>query len=458
MTSQMPAVLARLAAGGMVVVADGAGRENEGDLVLPAAAASANALAFMLRHGSGIVCAPMPGDHADRLELPAMVGVNTDPHGTAFTVSVDATATGTGISASDRGDTLRALADTATDPSDLNRPGHVFPLRACDGGVIERQGHTEAATDLVRLAGVGPVAAITELVGDDGIPLHGSAIADFAYEHDLPFLSVDDVIAWRRTHELHHTADARLPLVGHDFSAHSVKVADGIEHVVLALGDVAGASELEAAPLVRIHSECLTGDVFGSQRCDCGDQLAYSLDAITSEGCGLLVYLRGQEGRGIGLAHKLQAYALQDAGADTVDANLQLGLPADAREYDAAAAILGDFGVRRLRLLTNNPAKITALADLGFAATRVAIPSQVTAQNLTYLRTKRDRMGHHLLLPTTAAEPVDRGYAGPATADRSTERARRSLHDTGTTNVPRLSGSSVVPARQGPAASNVGVT
>jgi 3,4-dihydroxy 2-butanone 4-phosphate synthase/GTP cyclohydrolase II len=358
-------------------------------------------MAFFLRHGSGIVCAPMSGERATALALPPMVENNTDAHRTAFTVTVDHADVGTGISAADRTRTVLALADPATRPADLRRPGHVFPLRARPGGVLARPGHTEAATDLVSLAGSGGVAVITELVGDDGVPLAGNAVRDFARRHGLPHLDVADLVRHRRrTHRLvHRTGRARLPTDHGLFEASCYRsTLDGVEHVALTTGDLAAANSSPAGVLVRVHSECVTGDLFGSHRCDCGSQLRAALDAIAAEGAGALVYLRGHKGRGIGLGHKLQAYQLQDQGRDTVDANLELGLPVDARDYGAAAAILAELGISRVRLITNNPRKCSDLDGIELVA-RVASRPSPTPENLAYLATKRDRMGHLLDLP-----------------------------------------------------------
>jgi 3,4-dihydroxy 2-butanone 4-phosphate synthase/GTP cyclohydrolase II len=402
-TDPVREALAVLSAGGMVVVADERDREDEADLIMAAAEVTPERMAFFLRHGSGIVCAPMTDERANALGLPLMVEENTESHGTAFTVTVDHVGVGTGISATDRAATVRALADPATTPDDLARPGHVFPLRARAGGVLKRAGHTEAATDLLSLAGVGDVGVITELVDDSGVPLTGVASRAFAAAHDLPFLHVEDLVRARRrdTTLVTRTGSAELPLAAARFTAHAyTSVLDGVDHLALTLGDVGLASQNPGGALVRVHSECLTGDMLGSQRCDCGHQLHQAIDLIAAEGTGAIVYLRGHEGRGIGLGHKMRAYALQDDGHDTVDANSALGLPVDSREYGVGAAILADLGVRRMRLITNNPHKYVGLAgfDLDIVA-RVRTSVGVTADNLAYLRTKRDRMGHDLELP-----------------------------------------------------------
>jgi 3,4-dihydroxy 2-butanone 4-phosphate synthase / GTP cyclohydrolase II len=395
------AAVAHLARGGVVVVADDADRENEGDLVCAAEFVTEATTAFFLRHGSGIVCTPMSDERADALGLPLMVDENTESHRTAFTVTVDHADVGSGISAADRTRTVRALADRTTRPHELRRPGHVFPLRARDGGVLTRPGHTEAATDLVSLAGLGGVAVITELVGDDGVPLAGGALHDFARRHGLPYLDVADLVRYRRRSDrlVRLTGHARLPTDHGTFEVSCFRsTLDGIEHVALTMGDLAVANAAADGVLVRVHSECVTGDLFGSHRCDCGSQLRTALGMIAAEGAGAVVYLRGHEGRGIGLGHKLQAYQLQDRGRDTVDANIELGLPVDGRDYGVGAAILAELGVDRIRLITNNPHKYTGLHDVELVG-RVASRASVTPENIAYLATKRDRMGHLIELP-----------------------------------------------------------
>jgi 3,4-dihydroxy 2-butanone 4-phosphate synthase/GTP cyclohydrolase II len=403
-----------LAAGGIVVVADDSDRENEGDLIVAASLITVAQMAFLLRHGSGIVCAPMTEERADALNLPLMVSANTESHGTAFTVTVDAHDVGTGISAADRVATVRALADPATRHTELRRPGHLFPLRSRPGGVLKRSGHTEATTDLLAAAGLPPVGVITELVADDGEPLRGDRIRAFAETHNLPFLHIADLVRVRRatTRLVTCTAQAALPVhpVGPDgaraeesteFRVRSyTSLLDGVEHMALTLGDVGSAGGSARGALVRVHSECLTGDVFGSLRCDCGDQLDQALAMVAAEGVGAIVYLRGHEGRGIGLGHKLRAYALQEHGHDTVDANLALGLAVDSRDYGIGAAILADLGIRRMRLITNNPHKYGGLGGYELdLVERVPTRVTVTPHNIRYLRTKRDRMGHDLRLP-----------------------------------------------------------
>lgn len=391
--------LRELAAGKMIVVRDDNDRENEGDLVMSAEHATPDAIGFMIRYTSGILCVPMTGERIDALELAPMVAGNNDPHQTAFTVSVDAVGTGTGISAADRCATVRALADFETQPAGLRRPGHVFPLRSRPGGVLKRAGHTEAAVDLMTLAGLKPVAVISELVNDDGSVSTPEEVERFAADHRLAVLDVADLIQFRRLHDqiIERSGDCTLPTAWGDFHAVAYRsTLDGTEHLAITLGDVTYASSNDPV-LVRVHSECLTGDILSSRRCDCGPQLDEALRLISAEGRGALIYLRGHEGRGIGLGHKLRAYSLQDQGHDTVDANLALGLPVDSREYGVGAAMLADLGVRRLSLLTNNPAKLGGLEgyDLDIVGRRPLVVG-VSETNLEYLRTKRDRLGHQL--------------------------------------------------------------
>ncbi|NUR61187.1 MAG: bifunctional 3,4-dihydroxy-2-butanone-4-phosphate synthase/GTP cyclohydrolase II [Catenulispora sp.] len=398
--------LRELAAGRPIVVVDDEDRENEGDLIFAASLATPEVVGFTIRYSSGVICVPLPAEDADRLNLPPMTAINQDRKGTAYTVSVDARdGVSTGISAGDRARTIRLLADPATTAEDLTRPGHVFPLRAKPGGVLVRPGHTEAAIDLCRLAGLPLAAGICEVVEDDGSMSRLPQLARFAKEHGLALISIADLIAYRRRTEKSVTkvAETRLPTAFGDFNAVGyVSDVDGVEHVALVRGDLGDGEDV----LVRVHSECLTGDIFGSQRCDCGPQLHSALRAIDIEGRGVVLYMRGHEGRGIGLMHKLRAYQLQELGHDTVDANLELGLPADARDYGTGAQILADLGVRSMRLLTNNPAKRTALEGFGLRVTgRVPMPVAVTPDNIRYLRTKRDRMGHQLPgLDETTAE------------------------------------------------------
>ena len=388
-----------IAAGRPVVVVDDEDRENEGDLVVAAEKVTPEIIAFMMSECRGLICAPMEGAELDRLELPQMVDHNTESMRTAFTVSVDAAprhGVTTGICAADRATTLQFLAGGTAEPADFVRPGHVFPLRARPGGVLVRNGHTEAAVDLARLAGLRPAGAIVEIAGEDGVMLRLPELIPFARKHGLTIISIEDLIAYRRTTEpaVRRVAQVRLPTTFGEFTAYGYRsVVDGVEHVALVHGDITGGEDL----LVRVHSECLTGDIFSSLRCDCGPQLHASMRRITEEGRGVVVYLRGHEGRGIGLLEKLRAYELQERGRDTLDANLELGLPADARDYAAGARILDDLGVHSLRLMTNNPDKTTALVQHGLRVTgREPMPVQAGEHNLRYLRTKRDRMGHDL--------------------------------------------------------------
>ncbi|WP_369184643.1 bifunctional 3,4-dihydroxy-2-butanone-4-phosphate synthase/GTP cyclohydrolase II [Streptomyces sp. Y1] len=395
--------IADIALGRAVIVVDDEDRENEGDIVFAAAAATPELMAFTIRYSSGVICAPMTGEELDRLKLPPMTQVNEDRKGTAYTVSVDARdGVDTGISAADRARTVRLLASAGTEPGDLTRPGHVFPLRAVEGGVLVRPGHTEAAVDLARLAGLPPAGAIAEVVNDDGTMARLPELVAFAREHGLAVISIEDLIAYRRRTELHvdRAATTSLPTAHGDFTAVGYRgTIDGVEHLALVAGGLGPDGRLPDGEdvLVRVHSECLTGDVFGSLRCDCGPQLEASLKRVAEAGRGVVLYLRGHEGRGIGLTHKLRAYELQEQGRDTVDANLDLGLPADARDYSIAGQMLADLGVRSLTLLTNNPQKLTALTDHGLKVEgREAVATTPGEHNLRYLRTKRDRMGHDL--------------------------------------------------------------
>lgn len=403
-TDPIEVAVAEIAAGRPVVVLDAADREDEGDLVMAAEHMTPAWMAFFVRHGTGYVCAPMEESRADRLGLPLMVARGEESMGTAFTVTVDAReGVGTGISAADRARTTRLLADDATTAADLVRPGHLAPLRARPGGVLARPGHTEAAVDLARLAGCAPVGVIVELVEDDGSMRRARSCRALADEHDLVVVTIADLVAHlgggrpagavEPRPRLERAASTRLPTAAGEFTAHGYRDAAGVEHVALVVGDLGGAAPV----LVRVHSECLTGDVLGSRRCDCGPQLEASLHAVQQAGRGAVVYLRGHEGRGIGLVAKLQAYALQDAGRDTVDANLDLGLPVDARDYEVAAAVLADLGVGSVRLLTNNPAKVQGLRRHGvLVAGTEPLLVEATADSEQYLRTKRERMGHHL--------------------------------------------------------------
>ncbi|MEJ2854503.1 MULTISPECIES: bifunctional 3,4-dihydroxy-2-butanone-4-phosphate synthase/GTP cyclohydrolase II [unclassified Saccharothrix] len=388
-----------IADGRPVIVVDDEDRENEGDLIFAAEKATPELLAFMVRYTSGYVCVSLTESDCDRLDLPPMYHTNQDQRGTAYTVTVDAReGVSTGISAADRARTIRLLADPTSDAKDFNRPGHVVPLRARDGGVLRRPGHTEAAVDLSRLAGLAPAGVLCEIVSqkDEGDMARRDELEVFAADHDLALITIADLIAYRRRVETQvvRVAEARLPTAHGVFTAvgYDSKL-DGIEHVAMVFGEIGDGEDV----LVRVHSECLTGDVFGSLRCDCGPQLDAALEAVAAQGRGVVLYMRGHEGRGIGLMHKLQAYQLQDLGADTVDANLALGVPADARDYGTGAQILCELGIKSMRLLTNNPAKRVGLEGYGLRVIdRVPLPISPNPENLHYLRTKRDRMGHEL--------------------------------------------------------------
>jgi 3,4-dihydroxy 2-butanone 4-phosphate synthase/GTP cyclohydrolase II len=395
--STIETAIAEIKAGRAVVVVDDEDRENEGDLIFAAELVTKELMAFMIRYTSGYVCAPIPEVEADRLELPPQWHTNQDRRGTAYTVTVDAReGVSTGISAADRAHTIRLLADPATKPSDLSRPGHLVPLRARSGGVLRRPGHTEAAVDLATLAGLRPAGVLCELVNDDGTMMRLPQLTAFAEEHGLAIISIADLIEYRRRTErlVERITDARLPTEYGEFTAVGYRATnDNTEHIALVYGELGDGRDV----LVRVHSECLTGDVFASLRCDCGPQLQAALQRVAAEGRGVVLYIRGHEGRGIGLLHKLQAYQLQDGGRDTVDANLDLGLPADARDYGTGAQILYDLGVRTMRLLTNNPAKRAGLEGYGLAIVgREPLPIRPHPENLRYLQTKRDRMGHLL--------------------------------------------------------------
>ncbi len=391
--------LADIAAGRPVVVVDDEDRENEGDLIFAAEKATPELVAFMVRYTSGYICVALTGDDCDRLDLPPMYHANQDRRGTAYTVTVDAAeGVTTGISASDRARTLQVLAASDSAAKDLVRPGHVVPLRARDGGVLRRPGHTEASVDLARLAGLRPAGALCEIVSQksDGDMARRDELEVFADEHDLALITIADLIAYRRRFEkqVERVAEARIPTAHGTFRTIGYdSLLDGIEHLAMVYGDIGDGEDI----LVRVHSECLTGDVLGSLRCDCGPQLDAALQKVAEVGRGVVLYMRGHEGRGIGLMHKLQAYQLQDDGADTVEANLALGMPVDGRDYGQGAQILCDLGIRSMRLLTNNPAKRVGLEGYGLRITgREPLPIRPNEENLRYLRTKRDRMGHEL--------------------------------------------------------------
>ncbi|MGI5490671.1 bifunctional 3,4-dihydroxy-2-butanone-4-phosphate synthase/GTP cyclohydrolase II [Microtetraspora malaysiensis] len=380
-----------------VVVVDNENRENEGDIIFAAAKATPELVAFMIRYTSGVICVAMEGGELDRLGLPLMVHENKERMRTAYTISVDARdGVTTGISAADRALTIRALCDSATEPYELVRPGHIFPLRYREGGVLVRPGHTEAAVDLARLAGLAPSGALAEVVNDDGTMKRLPALREFADEHDLALVTIEQLIDYRKRTErmVTRVAETRIPNRYGVWRAYGYSSAlDGGEHLALVYGDLADGENV----LVRAHSECLTGDVLGSLRCDCGVQLDHAMRAIAEEGRGVVVYLRGHEGRGIGLLAKLQAYGLQDNGSDTVDANVELGLPVDAREFSNAAQMLADLGVKSVRLLTNNPAKVRGMDGYGIKVLgREPMPMAVNPYNEKYLTAKRDRLGHDI--------------------------------------------------------------
>ncbi len=388
--------IAEIRDGKAIVVVDDEGRENEGDIIFAASKATPELMAFLVRYSSGLVCAPTTGEILDRLAIPLMTPHNREMMRTAYTVSIDSRdGITTGISAADRARTCRVLADSATEPFELNQPGHILPLRAKDGGVLERAGHTEAAVDFTRLAGLTPAGVIGEVLHDDGTLMRAPALREFADEHGLALVSIEDLQVYLRLHEsqVSRLATTRLPTEFGEFTALGFRdTIDGSEHIALIFGDP-GTEDV----LTRIHSECLTGDVFGSRRCDCGPQLELSMTKVTAAGAGIVIYLRGHEGRGIGLLHKLQAYALQDTGRDTVDANLDLGFGNDERDYAAGAQILRDLGVTSVRLLTNNPDKTSALEAYGVkVAERLPLIIAPTEDSLRYLQTKAERMGHDL--------------------------------------------------------------
>ncbi|GLT64742.1 hypothetical protein SLA2020_372150 [Shorea laevis] len=395
--SSIPAAIEDIRQGKMVVVVDDEDRENEGDLIMAAQLATPEAMAFIVKHGTGIVCVSMKEEDLERLQLPLMVNQkeNEEKLSTAFTVTVDAKhGTTTGVSARDRATTISALASRDSKPEDFNRPGHIFPLKYREGGVLKRAGHTEASVDLAMLAGLDPVAVLCEVVDDDGSMARLPKLRQFAKRENLKIISIADLIRYRRKRDkvIDRAGAARIPTMWGPFTAYCYRsILDGIEHIAMVKGEIGDGQDI----LVRVHSECLTGDIFGSARCDCGDQLALAMQQIEAAGRGVLVYLRGHEGRGIGLGHKLRAYNLQDAGRDTVEANEELGLPVDSREYGIGAQMLRDLGVRTMKLMTNNPAKYSGLKGYGLAiAGRVPLLTPITKENKRYLETKRAKMGH----------------------------------------------------------------
>jgi 3,4-dihydroxy 2-butanone 4-phosphate synthase/GTP cyclohydrolase II len=383
--------------GKLVIAVDDESRENEGDLILAASLVTPEAMAFIVRHSTGIVCVSMKEEDLERLNLPLMVSSkeNEEKLCTAFTITVDAKeGTTTGVSAKDRAKTVMTLASPDSKPQDFNRPGHIFPLKYREGGVLKRAGHTEAAVDLAVLAGLPPVGVLCEIVDEDGSMARLPKLRVFAERENLKIISIADLIRYRRKRDrlIERASVARLPLRWGNVRAYCYRsIIDGIEHIAMVKGDIGDGQDI----LVRVHSECLTGDIFGSARCDCGDQLSMSMEMIEKAGRGVLVYLRGHEGRGIGLGHKLRAYNLQDDGRDTVEANEELGLPVDSREYGIGAQILRDIGVRSMRLMTNNPAKYVGLKGYGLSIVgRVPLVTPITTENRRYLETKRTKMGH----------------------------------------------------------------
>ncbi|KAL5054540.1 hypothetical protein RYX36_035222 [Vicia faba] len=395
--ASIPEAIEDIRNGKMVVVVDDEDRENEGDLIMAAQLATPEAMAFIVKHGTGIVCISMKEEDLERLELPLMVNSrdNDEKLRTAFTVTVDAKhGTSTGVSAQDRATTVLALASKDSKPSDFNRPGHIFPLKYREGGILKRAGHTEASVDLAVLAGLDPVAVLCEVVDDDGSMARLPKLRQFAERENLKIISIADLIRYRRKRDklVDRAGAALIPTVWGPFTANCYRsLLDGAEHIAMVKGDIGDGCDV----LVRVHSECLTGDIFGSARCDCGNQLALAMQQIEAAGRGVMVYLRGHEGRGIGLGHKLRAYNLQDQGRDTVEANEELGLPVDSREYGIGAQILRDLGVRSMKLMTNNPAKYVGLKGYGLSISgRIPLLSFITKENRRYLETKRVKMGH----------------------------------------------------------------
>ena len=397
--SPIPDILADIAAGKLVVVVDDEDRENEGDLAMAAEKVTPDAINFMRKHGGGLVCLPLTGEKCDALGLQLLPG-DRPKNLCAFTISIGAReGTTTGISAADRAITVRTAVRDDCKPCDLYKPGHVFPLRARDGGVLVRAGHTEAAVDLARLAGLRPAGVICEIMNDDGTMARVPQLEKYCEKHGLKMCTIEDLIFYRRTQEklIHHVTAVRLPTRFGDFDLHCYRSdIDNYLHLALCLGGIKPGVPQDQPVLVRVHSECLTGDIFHSTRCDCGEQLEKAEALIAAAGCGVLLYMR-QEGRGIGLESKLHAYKLQDAGMDTVEANEKLGYDADERDYGIGAQILRDLGLTRIRLLTNNPKKYTALAGYGIEIVeRLPIEVQPTAANVKYLRAKKDKLGHLL--------------------------------------------------------------
>ncbi len=401
-------VLAEIESGRMVIVVDDEDRENEGDFVMAAEKVTPEAINFMAKHGRGLICLPMSGERLDALRIPPMTQLNTSAQGTAFHVSIGAKhKITTGISAADRATTILTAIDPATRPEDISMPGHVFPLRAKSGGVLERAGHTEAAVDLVRLAGLAPAGVICEIMNPDGTMARRSELENVAREHGLKMVTVADLIRYRRRNEhlVERIATVRMPTKHGDFTAYAyTSLVDESTHVALVVGDVAGKQDV----LVRVHSECLTGDIFHSLRCDCGDQLEEAMRRVQEAGQGVILYIVGHEGRGIGLANKLKAYELQETGHDTVEANEVLGFAADLRDYGIGAQILADLGLSSMRLMTNNPTKVVGLEGYGLSVTE-QVPLEVPSRpdNIEYLRTKREKLSHTLRLAERKTPPSE---------------------------------------------------
>ena len=397
--ASIPEAIDEIRRGRIVIVVDDADRENEGDFIMAAERCTPAAVNFMVTHGRGIVCLPVTGWRLDELAIGQMVGEEPDG-GTAFTVSIDyRPEITTGTSAFDRAATARAVTDPGVAAQDFQRPGHVFPLRAKEGGVLRRAGHTEAAVDLAMLAGLFPAGVICEVMNEDGSMARLPDLVEVARQHELTLISIADLIAYRRRHEVlvGKVAEARIPTRHGEFRSVAYEsTVDGRAHIVLVMGEIGDGTDV----LTRVHSECLTGDVFGSLRCDCGEQLERAMELIGREGRGVILYVRGHEGRAIGITHKLRAYELQDAGRDTVEANLELGFQADQRDYGIGAQILYDVGVRSMRLLTNNPGKRAGLEGYGLRISeRIPLQTDPTPQNVGYLRAKREKLGHLLDLP-----------------------------------------------------------
>ncbi|MDD4859975.1 MAG: bifunctional 3,4-dihydroxy-2-butanone-4-phosphate synthase/GTP cyclohydrolase II, partial [Dehalococcoidales bacterium] len=392
-------------AGKFVILVDDEDRENEGDLALAAEKVTPEAINFMAKHGRGLICMPVTGKRLDDLKIPMMVGENTSKFATAFTVSIEAKhRTSTGISAADRAETIKAVLDSNTKPEDITRPGHTFPLRAREGGVLARAGHTEAIVDLARLAGLQPAGVICEILNEDGSMARLPQLQELSKKFGINIATITDLISYRYRHDklVHRVVEAKLPTTHGEFTCIAYKSStDTEEHLALTMGDLS----TDEPVLARVHSQCLTGEVFGSMRCDCGEQIEMALDLIAKEGRGVLLYMR-QEGRGIGIHNKIRAYALQDKGLDTVEANLELGFPADLRDYGIGAQILADLGLHKIRLMTNNPKKVIGLESYGLKVVEtVPIVTEPNQYNLCYLKTKKEKMGHILDIPDTAGKP-----------------------------------------------------